>query len=205
MAGMDVEVPGTRGYAEVAARFTEISEEIAFDDIHAPVLSLLPAPPARVLDAGAGTGRDAGALEKRGYDVVAVEPTAAFRSIGRRLHAKPRIEWVADSLPSLRALAGRESSFDLVLCHGVWQHLDDDERGVAMRRVSEILRPGGLFALALRHGPVGAGTHYFEASASRTVSIAEACGFTVELRLENQPSAIPGKKVQWTRLALGKG
>jgi protein-L-isoaspartate O-methyltransferase len=39
----------------------------------------LPAPPARVLDVGAGSGRDAAWLTSLGLEVVAVEPSVALR------------------------------------------------------------------------------------------------------------------------------
>lgn len=48
-------------------------ESIRFADVQREVLHLFPAPPARVLDIGAGTRRDAAALAQLGYAVVAVD------------------------------------------------------------------------------------------------------------------------------------
>ena len=199
------EVPGTRGYSAVLERFAEVSEAIDFERLHAPILGLLPPAPAAVLDVGAGTGRDAAALAALGHDVVAVEPTRAFLANARALHPDPDIRWVEDSLPDLSTLVEHARGFAFVLCHAVWQHLEDEERRAAMARIASLLAPGGVFALGLRHGPPGAGAHYFPASVEDTLEEASAAGLATELCLRDQPSAIPGKtRVTWTRLAFRK-
>ena len=43
-------------------------------DVHAYVCTALPAPPARVLEIGAGDGALAAALRQAGYDVLAIDP-----------------------------------------------------------------------------------------------------------------------------------
>ena len=87
--------------------------------------------------------------------------------------------------------------------HGVWQHIDHTDRIEALVRISEILNRGGIFAVALRHGPVGNGTHYFQASADETVTEATRVGLDLVLNIPNQASALPNKRnVTWTRLAF---
>lgn len=74
-----------------------------------------------------------------------------------------------------------------------------------MARVATSLKPNGVFALGLRHGPAGAGTYYFPANAAETVALAAGVNLAVELRLESQPSALPNKAhVTWTRLVFRK-
>src|SRR5262245_6471358 len=193
-------VLGTTGYSEVASRFGELGESVEFRELHACIRHLLPAPAARILDIGAGTGRDAAALAGMGHSVVAVEPMDQFLAAARARHPSPSIRWVSDSLPALREIADH---FDFVLCHAVWQHLNSEQRAEAMARVSTLLAPGGVFALGVRHGPAGAGSHYFPASAAATVALGAASDLLLELHLENQPSALPNKKhVTWTRLAF---
>jgi SAM-dependent methyltransferase len=203
MRGTAVDVQGTTGYAEVVDQFTQLSESIDFRTIHRCLLPLLPSPGARVLDIGAGTGRDAAALAELGYQVTAIEPTPAFLATARTQHPLPDIDWISGSLPELAALPTATRAFDFILCHAVWQHLDPEERAVAMARVATLLNPGGIFALGLRHGPAGAGTHYFEADIEGTVALAAREQLPLELKLERQPSALANKThVSWTRLAF---
>ncbi len=198
-------VAGTQGYERVVPRFTELSEEIQFSDLHRVLLPFLPSAPARVLDLGTGTGRDAAALAALGHDVVAIEPMADFLEAAKSLHPLPNIRWLSDHLPDLPEISRDEMGFDFVLCHGVWQHIDDDERAVAMEKVSGLLREGGAFALGLRHGSAGAGTHYFPADSRKTEALAAASGLTTALCLKDQPSLIANKThVTWTRLVFTK-
>ncbi|MFF3403121.1 hypothetical protein ACFYW6_32055 [Streptomyces sp. NPDC002659] len=53
---------GTAGYADTADVLAVQYEEVTFDEVHSDVLQLVPVEPGRILDVGAGTGRDAAAL-----------------------------------------------------------------------------------------------------------------------------------------------
>ena len=56
----------------VSARY----EEITAENVYGWLLDMLPASTATILDVGAGSGRDAAWLAAKGYDVIAVEPSA---------------------------------------------------------------------------------------------------------------------------------
>ncbi len=88
---------GTDGYAEEAETLLAQYESINFADVHRQMLHLIPAAQSRILDVGAGNGRDAAGLAALGHRVLAVEPTAALRIGAMALHPSPRIEWVASS------------------------------------------------------------------------------------------------------------
>ena len=140
---------GTEGYAEEAETLVQQYESISFDKAHASILHLLPEPPARVLDIGAGTGRDAAGFAGLGCCITAVEPTAELRVRAIELHTSPRIEWLDDSLPELSRLAGRRETFDVVMLTAVWMHLDEQQRRDAMPRVGRLVslwRSNGDFA-----------------------------------------------------------
>ena len=147
---------GTQGYGETADVLVKQYESRSFADVHRGIVPLLPAAPARALDIGAGTGRDAAALAALGHKVLAVEPTRAMRAHGH-LHPSPAIEWLDDSLPELALVRARGERFDLVMMTAVWMHLDEAERTRAMACVAGLVAPGGLMTLSLRHGPVPAG------------------------------------------------
>ena len=117
----------TQGYGETADVLVKQYESRSFADVHRGIVPLLPAAPARALDIGAGTGRDAAALAALGHKVLAVEPTRAMRAHGH-LHPSPAIEWLDDSLPELACVRARNQHFDLVMMTAVWMHLDEAER-----------------------------------------------------------------------------
>ena len=106
---MTVPVSGTEGYAEQAEALVAQYESLGFAENHHSILPLVPTTPCRVLDIGAGTGRDAAGFAALGHNVLAIEPTAAMRERAITLHPSPRIEWLDDSLPELIPLH-REAS-----------------------------------------------------------------------------------------------
>jgi SAM-dependent methyltransferase len=134
-------ISGTEGYAEEAEVLFVQYESIKFADIHRQVLQLVPAVPSRILDVGAGTGRDAAGFAALGHRVLAVEPTAALRIGAMARHPSPRIEWVDDSLPELATVLRRGESFDVVMLTAVWMHLDERQRRRAMPNVANLVRP----------------------------------------------------------------
>jgi SAM-dependent methyltransferase len=195
-----VTVSSTAGYAAAADSLARQYESVTFEEVHAPVLHLLPAG-GRALDVGAGTGRDAAALAERGFAVTAVEPTSELRAHGMRLHAAKAITWLDDGLPDLAVLAGRAESFDLILLTAVWMHLDADERLRAMARIAAHLAPGGRLFMTLRHGPVPEGRRMFDVSGDETNALARANGLTSLLN-EVRPDMFGRDGVTWSVLGF---
>ncbi len=106
--------------------------------------------PGFACDIGAGSGRDANWLAARGWEVVAVEPSALRNLATERAH--PRVVWMEDALPDLRALRALGRRFDLVLLSAVWMHVAPKTRERAFRILSELLNPSGLLVITLRRG-----------------------------------------------------
>jgi len=192
---------GTEGYAEEAQELAVRYERMRQEDVHSPVLHLFPAPPASVLDIGAGTGRDAAALAARGYRVVAVEPTRELREAGQRLHANAKIKWLDDGLPELDRVLDLDRRFDLVLLTAVWMHLDKEQRRYAMPGVASLIAPGGRLVMSLRHGPVPEGRRMFPVTAGETTALADEQGLST---LHNGPGddAQGRAGVTWTWLVF---
>jgi SAM-dependent methyltransferase len=193
---------GTEGYADEAEALVQQYESILFADVHKHVLRLIPKPPARVLDIGAGTGRDAAGFADMGHIVTAVEPTAELRMRAIKLHPSPQIAWVDDSLPDLPVVSGWGETFDVVMLTAVWMHLDEQQRQRAMACVAALVRPGGVMSLSLRHGPVPAGRRMFDVMPTETIALAQTEGMTCVQQLIDGDSALKRPGISWDRLAF---
>ena len=200
-------IRGTRGYAEQAFELIERYESLSFAYRHEAVLHLVPRAPTKAMDIGAGTGADVAWLAKQGHQVVAVEPTEAFREHGLRHHPSPLVEWVNDALPLLDRVAQRRHEFGLVMLTAVWMHLDEHERRVAMPVVASLLAPGGVLIMALRHGLVPSERVMFAVSAEETVGLAEAQGLRCVLNVDTESKLAANREagVSWSRVAFVRG
>ena len=195
---------GTEGYADEAEALAKQYEKISFAEVHRQVIRLIPTAPSRILDIGAGTGRDAAGFAAMGHHVAAVEPTAELRLRAMSLHPSPQIQWLDDSLPDLALLHERGETFNVVMLTAVWMHLDEQQRRRAMPRVAGLVRVGGLMTLSLRHGPVPPGRRMFEVTADETIRLAQEHGLGVILQYDGQDSLLRRPGVTWTRLAFSK-
>ena len=169
--------------------------------VHAWIDGLLPPAPALILDLGAGTGRDAAWLTRLGHDVVAVEPSAAMRAEGERLHSDNGLRWLSDRLPSLSATQRLGLTFDVILLSGVWQHVAAADRPRAMRKLLSLLKPGGVLALTLRHGPAAAERAMHAVSAEEVERLARSHGALVA-RIVESPDVMGRPEISWTGMAL---
>lgn len=192
----------TQGYAREASNLLKAYESISFRKAQASILRLLPRPPRRLLDIGAGTGRDAAGFAALGYDVVATEPVAEMREGARKLHPDRRIEWLDDSLPDLARLSRRRERFDIIMMTAVWMHLDEDERRHGLKKITALLRPGGMLAISLRYGPVPPGRRMFAVTTGETIALARAQGLVLLLK-RDRPTLIPrAEPVTWKQLVF---
>ena len=113
-----------RRAAELASRY----ETLDFEAVHESILDRLPPDGSRILDVGAGSGRDAAWLARHGYEVTAVEPSAGMRKEASALGRDGSIRWIDDVLPALSVTHRTGLSFDFILLSGVWMHIRPDER-----------------------------------------------------------------------------
>lgn len=198
-------ISGTEGYAKATQSFIDATLAVDFMELHKDFVQFFPKSGSRVLDIGAGIGRDASMFAQMGHFVAAVEPLNEFRTAGKKLYDSPNIEWIDDALPDLQTLGDGSNGFDFILLSGVWHHLDSEEQHRSMQRIARLLNSNGILALTLRNGPAGAGTHIFPTDGKRTIKEAEQCGLTTLVVLEHQPSLMKNKEnVSWTKLAFIK-
>lgn len=176
------------------------------EGIHKPWAHFLPKPPARILDIGAGTGRDAAWFASLGHSVLAVEPTDALRIGAGKLHPEPEIEWLDDILPGIPHVLARGETFDLILMHAVWMHLTENERAEGMANIASLLKTGGRIAMSQRHGPVPAGRRMFDVSGEETIALAAANGLTnlFHERAGSTQAENRARGIEWTKLVFEK-
>jgi SAM-dependent methyltransferase len=102
--------------------------------------------PLDVVDIGGGTGGFAVRVAKLGHRVTVIDPSPdALAALGRRAREEDAtITAQQGDLSDLPALVG-DAGADVVLCHGVLEHVDD--LPVAMRTLHDVLRPGSVLSL----------------------------------------------------------
>jgi SAM-dependent methyltransferase len=190
--------------AATTGTFVERSEAVSSEKLIEPFIDMFPPPPARIVDIGAGTGRDAAWLSKRGYEVTAVEPVAALREVGMSLHAADRIDWRDGMLPDLVLSPAPECGFDIALLSAVWQHLDDRDRARSMSRIADLTAVGGLVLISLRQGPSAASQTLHDVSVPATIDLAIANGLRTEreVRIESMQQSDRAVGIYWTWLAF---
>lgn len=96
--------------------------------------------PARILDAGCGSGIVTAYLAQQFPDA---EVHGCDRSEDRVSRAREEHASLSFELENLAQLSYADDSFDLVVCRYVVQHLSKDERLNVLRELLRVLKPGG--------------------------------------------------------------
>ena len=144
-AGDDYATRYADGFRARAERGEDIHGEASF------VVDLVP-PPARVLDAGCGTGRITVRLAELGYDAVGVDVDRTMLAVAE--HESPELDWRHGDLASFDL----EQTFDLVLLAGnIIPLLEPGTLRDVAGRLAHHLAPGGVivcgFGLDAAHLP----------------------------------------------------
>jgi len=132
--------------ADTAARL----HPLAHDAILPQVDALLPAGPFKLLDVGAGSGRDAAHYAALGHAVTAVEPAKALCAIGQQNTQGLNVRWLADALPDLPQVQALGEKFDVVLLSAVWMFLPPEARLPSLLTLKNMLAPNGLVVMTVQ-------------------------------------------------------
>lgn len=186
-----------------AEKLTQQYESVTFEDVHRDILDLVPSHPIRILDVGAGSGRDSAALAARGHDVWAVEPSDAMRARAKAFHPKTSVKWISDRLPTLEELNDHLMKFDLILVSAVWMYLPPSEREEAMGRLTELLAPSGLLILTLRHGAAAPDRTAYDVPDDEVLLMARQSGLDA-LRQIDASDALVRSTFRWSTLVFRK-
>ena len=104
----------------------------------------------RLLDVGCGTGEFAATMSRSGWDVLAVEPDEGTAFRARQLHGL--------TVHNEQWLNQTEERFGVISMWHVLEHVHDLRQRV--RRINELLLPGGLFVVAVPNPMSTDAQHY---------------------------------------------
>lgn len=125
--------------------YTEPRGRVRLDLVLERLKHVLAPPPARILDAGGGTGAFAIPLARIGHDVTVVDQSAEWLEHARVKAdaAGVRLRLVNIGLDSLTD-AGL-GPFDTILCHAVLMYVEDP--AAILRALRSVAAPGAVFSL----------------------------------------------------------
>lgn len=169
---------------------------LSFEQVHKDWLDLLPVKTGLVLDVGAGSGRDSAALAARGWDVVAVEPAEGLMNLGKQHTQGLSVHWVNDTLPQLAYVRALSQTYDLILLSAVWMHLPESTRERAFRVLANLLAPGGVLVISLRHGPSTDARVFHEVSVAQLEVFAKQQALR-PLRICQSNDELQRQQVKW--------
>jgi SAM-dependent methyltransferase len=176
--------------------------------------SIIENPNARILDLGAGAGRDAKYLAEQAakkhltdnnIQVYAVEPATDLASIGKQTTKNLKVNWVEDSLPALNVITKKEISFDLILLSAVWMHIPPNERTRSIRKLANLLKPGGKLVISLRHGQTEddyKNRKMFDVCADELKQLATDVGLFIKLETPKENDELGRNHIHWQTVVL---
>lgn len=134
----------TAFYEENAERFFAATRAVDMSPLYAGFLARLPAP-ARILDAGCGSGRDAAAFQALGHQVTACDASPALAALASRhlgqavvVRRLEDIDW--------------QSAFDGIWACASLLHIPRSGLPEVLRRLARALRPGGTLYCSFKYG-----------------------------------------------------
>jgi len=144
-------------------------------------------------DIGCGSGREVAWLNANGYPAVGFDASDGLLTEARSRYPDLNFAWA--ELPALRGIAA--NTYDNVLCETVIMHLDHIRIAPSVRRMLDIVKPGGIFYLSWRvtEGADQRDKHHRLYAAFDTSLVRAELASTTPLLDEEVVSASSGKKV----------
>jgi SAM-dependent methyltransferase len=102
---------------------------------------------SRVLDVGAGSGRDLASLIRAGYEGFGVEPSQGLRQAAVSAHPELGERLASGALPAIGTPFG--GNFDGIVCCAVLMHLPESELFDAAMALRGLLKPHGRLLMSV--------------------------------------------------------
>ncbi|WP_426726433.1 class I SAM-dependent methyltransferase [Cronobacter dublinensis] len=155
---------------------------------------------ARVLDAGCGSGRDALAFHRMGYDVDAFDASRGLVALARAHSGLPVKEMTFYDVDAVER-------YDGIWCCASLLHLAHDELPGAMQKLSEALKPGGVWYLSFKYGDgerEQQGRRFTDMNEARLIALLAAFPALSPLALWVTQDIRPARREQWLNGLLVK-
>jgi len=101
----------------------------------------------KVLDVGAGSGRDLAVLCKAGFDAYGIEPNDSMRTFALQNHPDLAARLQPGSLPDIGLPFGGQ--FDGVVCSAVMMHVPEEQLAASWESIRSVLKPNGRVLISL--------------------------------------------------------
>ena len=190
----------TSYYNENAVQLSKQYDSLEFENVHRAWHVYWPCGATRVLDVGAGSGRDTRWFVEQGCSVVAVEPASELRQLGI-LNSSTQVQWLDDALPALSKVRKLCIQYDLILLSAVWMHLNLSVRKKSIDVLSELLSENGKLVITLRHGGFNDGRSAYRVSVEQLERSSEAVGLTV-CHVAEDTDSLKRKEISWQTVVL---
>lgn len=183
-------------YNQNAKQLFDKYQSLDPDELHAGWQKHLPRTPGAALDIGAGSGRDASWLAKKGWEVIAVEPARDLMELGKKHTAAQSVSWIDDYLPELEKLKECRQKFSLILVSGIFMHLSQQERIDSLETITRLMSKSSVLVITLRYGPDSEGRKFYQVSIDEIIQFADKKSLHVEIS-NTMPDKLKRNGVKW--------
>lgn len=193
-----------KAYNNASEVYFQTYEGLRFSKMHRAFSRFLPQLPANCLDVGAGSGRDAIALAKKGYYVTAVEPSVGMRRLAEKYHFHRRVRWLADALPRLSKVMAMPERYNFILLSAVWMHVPPHQRLQSLKTLNALLDSEGCIAITLRLGAPSEERIMYAVSVEELLAHAAQVGLVPLYVSRRMRDSLKREDVRWCKVVLRK-
>jgi len=190
-------------YDSESTKYFDDYSKLYFSNVHRQFIRFLPKnTDAKILDLGSGSGRDALSLARRGYQVTAIEPSINMLALAQTKNNHKNIHWLNDCLPNLFTL--NKNTFDFALLSAVWMHIKPHERGISLKRISDLLKVDGRLAITLRIGAPDTTRMMYPVSAEELLEQSKKTNLKPIYISRETKDSLNRNEVTWKKIVLQK-
>lgn len=104
-------------------------------------------PSGKILEIGSGSGKDASALMRLGFDYLGTDASGGFLQIAKKRNPGA----------TFRKVSAQDLDFDQNTFDGFWTvatllHIPKDEMGIVLKNIARVVKPGGIGFISLKAG-----------------------------------------------------